>query len=224
MDVLKSTATTKLKKFMTTNCKKCGWQVENIDLSEETAIEIWGLVIQESKLFAVKKLRDEFGFDHNKAKAIIAHFNPGYGKCHTCNYSELNKEYIECPKCKAFNYNLKVEPPFNKVFCAVLEYRIDFSQFEDEKIKSLWCDGIDHFPIDLKSLSIGNIQKKAFIKTKAWIGKDGQDEFEMTIDFGPEALSNYIKRKDLTECIPEAPSDEWIKINPERKLIEIKLK
>ena len=209
---------------MTTICKKCGWQVENFDLSEEIALEIWWLVIQESKLFAVKKLRDEFGFDHSKAKSIVAHFNPEFGKCQACNYSELDEEYIECPKCKAFNYNLKVEPPFNKGFCAVLEYRLDFSQFENENIRSLWCDGIDHLPIDPKSLSTSNLKQNAFIKTKAWIGKDGQDEYEMAIHFGPEALSSYINRKDLTACIPESASDEWIKINPERKQIEIKFK
>jgi hypothetical protein len=209
---------------MTANCKKCGWQVEKVDLSEETALEIWGLVIQEAKLFAVKKLREEFGFDHNKAKGITAHFNPEYGKCHTCNYSELDREYIECPNCKAFNYNLKVEPPFHKDFCAALEYKLDFSQFKNENIKNLWCDGIDHLPIDIKSLSIGNLKQKTFIKTKAWIGRDGQGKYEMTIHFGPAALSNYIERKDLHECIPEAASEEWIKIYPERKQIEITLK
>jgi len=209
---------------MTTICKKCGWQVEKVDLPEEIALEILGLVIQELKLFAVKKLRDEFGIDHGKAKGIVAHFNPEFGKCHTCNYSELDKEYIECPKCGAFNYNLKVEPPFNKDFCAVLEYRLDFSQLENENIKSFWCDGIDHLPIDIKSLSIGNLKMKAFIKTKAWIGRDGQDKYEMTIHFGPAALSNYIERKDLHECIPEAATDEWINIDPERKQIEITLK
>lgn len=209
---------------MTTICNKCGWQVEKIDLSEEIALEIWGLVIQEAKLFTVKKLRDTFGIDHDKAKGITAHFNPEFGKCHSCNYSELDKEYIECPKCKAFNYNLKVEPPFNKDFCTALEHSLDFSQFENENIKSLWCDGIDHLPIDIKSLSIGNLKQKPFIITKAWIGKDGQDHYEMTIHFGSEALSNYINRKGLQECIPEAASEEWIKIDPEQKQIEIKLK
>jgi hypothetical protein len=202
---------------MTTICKKCGWQVEKVDWSEEIALEIWGLTIQDAKLFAVMKLRDEFGIDHNTAKGITLHFNPEFGKCRTCNYSELHKEYIECPKCKSFNYNLKVEPPFNKDFCAALEYSLNFSQFENENIKSLWCDGIDHLPIDIKSLSIGNLKQKAFVKTKAWIGKDGQDHYEMTIHFGPKALSNYINRKDLHECIPEAASDEWIKIDPEQK-------
>ena len=45
---------------MTTICKKCGWQVEKVDWSEEIALEIWALAIQDAKLFAVRKLRDEF--------------------------------------------------------------------------------------------------------------------------------------------------------------------
>ena len=209
---------------MTTICKKCKWQVEKLYFSEEITLEIWGLLIQESKLLAIKKLREEFGVDLYSAKGIMMHFNPLYGKCHNCNYSALDREYMECPKCRAFNYNLKVEPPFNKDFCSALEYSLDFSQFENENIKSLWCDGVDHLPVDIRSLSIANLKKKPFIKTKAWIGKDGQDHYEMTIHFGPEALSNYINRQDLQECIPDTASDAWIKIDPERKQVEISLK
>ena len=209
---------------MTTICNKCGWQVEKVDLSEEIALEIWGLLIQDAKLFAIKKLRDKFGIDLRSAEGFVMHFNTEFGKCNNCNYSALDKEYITCPKCKAFNYNLKVEPPFNKDFCSALEYSLDFSQFEDENIKSLWCDGVDHLPVDVKSLSIGNLKQEPFIKTKAWIGKDGQGVYEMIIHFGPKALSNYIKRQDLHECIPDTASDEWIKIVPEKKEIEIRLK
>lgn len=198
--------------------------MEKVDLPEETALEIWGLVIQDGKLFAVKKLTDELGIDHGKAKGIVAHLNPIFGKCNRCNYSELDKEYIECPKCKAFNYNFKIEPPFNKDFCADLEHRIDFSRFENEKIRCLWCDGIDHRPIDIKSLSVGNLKKNAFIKTKAWMGKDGQDEYEMTIHFGPEALSHYINGKDLRACIPVIASEEWINIDPARREIGVRLR
>ena len=131
---------------------------------------------------------------------------------------------MECPKCKAFNYNLQVEPPFNKDFCSALEYSLDFGHFEDENLRSLWCDGISHLPSDIKSLSISNLKQQPFIKTRAWIGKDGQGHYEMTIHFGPAALSNYINRKDLQECIPEAASGDWIKIDPEQKQIEIMLK
>jgi len=209
---------------MTTNCNKCGWQVEKLDFSEEIILEIWALIAQDAKLFAVKKLKDAFGVDLGKAKGIMMHFNPQYGKCHNCNYSALDREYIECPKCRSFNYNLKAEPSFNKDFCSALEYNLDFSQFENENIKSLWCDGVDHLPGDLKSLSVANLKKKPFIKTRAWIGKDGQDVYEMTIHFGPEALSNYTKRQNLQECIPDTASHEWITIDRERKQVEIRLK
>jgi hypothetical protein len=47
-----------------------------------------------------------------------------------------------------------------------------------------------------------------------------QDEYEIIIHFRPGALDNYIKRKNLNECIPDASSDEWIKIDPGHKRIE----
>lgn len=73
-------------------------------------------------------------------------------------------------------------------------------------------------------MSVTNLKKKPFIKTKAWIGKDGQDIYEMTIHFESQALSNYTNRQDLKECIPDTVSEEWIKIDPKRKQVEIKLK
>ena len=63
---------------MTTNCKKCGWQVEKVDLSEETALEIWGLVIQETKLYFCHDLL------HQGARMLFYQFFVCHLVCQSC--------------------------------------------------------------------------------------------------------------------------------------------
>ena len=92
---------------MITKCKNCGWEITDINLSDGQRLEIWKLIDQDQKLFAVKKMRDDFGISHASAKVIVAHLNK-FGKCHKCGFDELKGEYVECPKCKSFNYNVKI--------------------------------------------------------------------------------------------------------------------
>ena len=169
---------------MKSNCKRCRSKIEELNFQEETRLEIWGMVNQDLKLFAVKKLMDECRMSHKAAKVIVAHLNKEFGRCHRCNFENLTEENIECPKCKSFNYNLKIEIPFNQDFCTNLEYKLDFDDLEGDEVKGYWCDGIDHIPRDIKSLSKKNIEKNKRINTKAWIGKDGQDEYEMEMILG----------------------------------------
>ena len=60
--------------------------------------------------------------------------------------------------------------------------------------------------------------------TMAYIGQDGQDEFEMVIKFGKYALRRYAKGREMIDCIPESNSLNWITIDKENKYIEIQLK
>jgi hypothetical protein len=59
--------------------------------------------------------------------------------------------------------------------------------------------------------------------TKAWIGTNGQDEYEMTIRFGKYALRRYSKGTEMIDCIPSSESMDWIDIEPEKKKIGIRL-
>jgi hypothetical protein len=208
---------------MTANCKKCGWEIVDLNFSEEQRLEICGLIEQDLKLFAVNKLISDFGIGHARAKGIVLHLNK-FGKCHNCNFVDLKGEYAECPKCKSFNYNLKIETSFNHDFCSHLEHKLDFNQLDNSKVKGFWCDGVDHFTSDLKSLAKSHIQNNKMIKTKAWIGLDGQEEYEMTIRFGEKSIANYKNDLSLIDCIPDNSCGDWIKIEPDRKEIEIKLK
>lgn len=90
------------------NCKKCRNEIKELNLREEIKSEIWTMMKNSLKIFAIKKLMEECKLNHKEAKVVIAHWNKEFGKCHRCNFANLEKEYIECPQCKAFNYNFKV--------------------------------------------------------------------------------------------------------------------
>ncbi|MGV6832041.1 MAG: hypothetical protein ACWA5P_10850 [bacterium] len=194
-----------------------------MNLNEEHKFELLGLIKQDLKLFAVKKLMDEFKVGHRDAKNIVAHLNSEYGKCHRCDFKQLENENIECPKCGAFNYNLN-EPIFNNEFCSHLEWKLHFENLGIERVKRFWCDGVDPIPFDIKSLSKENVKKNKSILTRAWIGEDGQGLYEMEIKLGQKAVENYLNGLSLIECIPEKENTEWIKIQPESNKIQIELK
>ncbi len=124
------------------------------------------------------------------------------------------------------NSKTNIETPFNEEFCIRLEYRLckEFAKSNDIELKYYWCDGVSWFPAD-NQLTKKYVNDKRKITTKAWIGKDGQGEYEATIHFGKKALSKYAKGLDLTETIPELKSEsEWIEIDIEKKTIKIFLK
>lgn len=164
-------------------CKKCKNEIKELNLSEVQKFEILGMLKQDLKLFAVKKLMDEFGVSQKEAKIILTHLNPECGKCQQCDFDKLENQNAECPKCGAFNYNFD-EPIFNSDFCTHLEWKLHFENLGIEGVKRFWCDGIDPIPFDLKSLSKENIKKNKSIMTRAWIGEDGQGVYEMEIKLG----------------------------------------
>ncbi|HEX8020346.1 hypothetical protein [Mucilaginibacter sp.] len=115
--------------------------------------------------------------------------------------------------------------PFNKDFCVYLEYHLSrvFKNFEDEEIKFFWCDGVV-MPFVEEQLTAKSVNGTRKIITKAWIGADGQGEYEMTINFGPKALSRYARGLDLKACVPSEDSLDWITFARDEKKIELWLK
>ena len=213
---------------MKINCKKCKNEVVRINFSEEQKLDIYVLMQNDLKIFAEKKLVDDFNLDKNEAKLIVQHLNNRNGRCTECEFDKLEGEYVDCPNCGAFNYNL-TEPMFNLEFCSHLEWSLDFQNVDNENIKyyvkDFWCDGVQHLPEDTKSLLYENIIKNKQIITKAWIGYGGDEIYEMKIKFGEKALENYKNHNSLSDCIPrnnEKPN--WIKLYMEEKKIEVQLK
>ena len=118
-----------------------------------------------------------------------------------------------------------IETPFNKDFCYKLEFRIchEFENLKDTALKGFWCDGVLWEPSIESQLTKKYVNDKRQIVTKAWIGKTGQTEYQTTIYFGKKSLSKYAKGIDLTDCIPEEGSEDWIEIDVVNKTLGIKL-
>jgi hypothetical protein len=58
---------------------------------------------------------------------------------------------------------------------------------------------------------------------KAYVGKDGQTVYSLTLKFGSKALSRYARNLDIVECIPQTDFENWFKIDITKKEIEIQL-
>lgn len=118
------------------------------------------------------------------------------------------------------------EQSFNKEFCSHLEYLLSatFEKLEREDLIGFWCDGVSSIPESEKQLSKKSVIDTRKIITKAWISKDGQSEYEMTIHFGKHSLRQYAKEAPLTDCLPNDDTMDWIDIDITNKTIEIRLK
>jgi hypothetical protein len=118
------------------------------------------------------------------------------------------------------------EQSFNKKFCNHLEYHLGatFEKSKREDLNGFWCDGVSWFSLDEKQLTKKSVNDKRKIVTKAWIGKTGQTEYEMTIHFGKHSLRRYAKGTSLCDCLPSNESMDWINIDTKKQTIEIWLK
>jgi hypothetical protein len=118
------------------------------------------------------------------------------------------------------------DSPFNEHFCTHLEYHLGmtFEKSDRPELKGFWCDGVSWSPISDRQLSVKSVNDTRKIVTKAWIGKNGQDEYKMTIHFGKYALRRYAKGTEMIDCIPGAESMDWIDIDVESKNIDLRLK
>lgn len=109
-------------------------------------------------------------------------------------------------------------------FCEFLEYEIckAFVHSDNDEIKGFWCDGVlTDQPDSYYSQNFVNDNRE--VKLKAFIGKDGQTEYELTLKFGNKALSRYARNLDIKECIPNPDKQNWFDIDTKRNKIEIRL-
>jgi hypothetical protein len=113
---------------------------------------------------------------------------------------------------------------FDQKFCSVLEYHLTkaFKNSDDENVKGFWCDGV-MVPSN-SQLFKKNINDSRKIVTTAFIGKDGQQEFLMTVKFGPRSLSKYARDLPLNDCLPELTASGWWILDSKKRAIELQLK
>jgi hypothetical protein len=123
------------------------------------------------------------------------------------------------------NLNEIIKESFNEDFCVQLEYHLTrtFGNSENKNLKGFWCDG-ELMPFIESQLTKKSVNDTRKIVTKAWLGQDGQGEFEMIIRFGQRSLSSYAKGFNLTDCLPGEESLDWITLDIEGKKIELQLK
>lgn len=207
---------------MAHTCKKCSNEIPELNFTEDQKLEIWGLAAQNMKIFLVSKLIHECKMSHSDAKVVAMHIHCENGHCVKCNFKNLTGENVECPKCHAFNYNFD-EPPFNREFCTHLEWKLDFDELDMEELTGFWCDGVDHLPADIKSLTKSKIREHQEIVTKAWIGREGENHYEMIIRLGEQAIANYMGNLSLVPTIPDENQKKWIQIEPKNQRIIIQL-
>ena len=121
--------------------------------------------------------------------------------------------------------NKVIKESFNEDFCVQLEYHLTrtFEKSQDKTLKGFWCDGV-MMPLDELQLAKKSVNDTRKIVTKAWLGYDGQGEFEMTVKLGQYSLRHYAKGSDLTDCLPSENSMDWIILDVERRRIELRLK
>jgi hypothetical protein len=118
-----------------------------------------------------------------------------------------------------------IKESFNEDFCAELEYHLTrtFNQSDDKNLRGFWCDGV-LMPTNDLQLKKKNINDKRKIVTKAFLGYDGQDEYDMTINFGQYSLRRYAKGTNLSDCLPNEDTMDWVSLDIKSKTIELQLK
>jgi hypothetical protein len=114
--------------------------------------------------------------------------------------------------------------PFNEEFCSYLEYHLTrtFAKADDRTINRIWCDGIA-VPFTDSQISKPNVNHTQCVITKAWIGYDGQQEYEMTIKLGSKALHCYNNNVPLIESLPSDDSMSWVRLDIDERTITLDL-
>jgi hypothetical protein len=109
-------------------------------------------------------------------------------------------------------------------FCEQLEYKIcdAFKQLDNESTKGYWCDGVLESESEYFNTSnFKNDNRK--IKLKAFVGKEGQDEYELTLHFGSNSLGKVARHLDFIDTFPIDNINTKFNINIEKRKIEIQL-
>lgn len=109
-------------------------------------------------------------------------------------------------------------------FCDFLEYEIckAFEHSDIAEIKGFWCDGVLlSEPDSCYSQKFVNDNRR--VKLKAFIGKDGQAEYELILKFGSRALCRFAGNLDLKESVPDPGKLNWFDIDIKLNKVEIQL-
>jgi hypothetical protein len=109
-------------------------------------------------------------------------------------------------------------------FCEFLAYELckAFKQSDSDQVKGFWCDGVLLCESECSySQKFVNDNKQVILK--AFVGKDGQTEYELILKFGSKALSRFARNLDIKECVPGPNELHWCDIDTAQNRIEVQL-
>ena len=109
-------------------------------------------------------------------------------------------------------------------FCDLVEIKLTNALSSNDKveIEGFWCDGV-LLPDSSNDISKKSINDKRKTVLKAFIGKNGQDKYELILKFGSKSLSKYARDLNLEDCFPNKSFNDWIEIDIVEKVIIMQL-
>ena len=109
-------------------------------------------------------------------------------------------------------------------FCNFLEYEIcdAFTFSDNELVKGFWYDGVvlPTFENHYSQKFVNNNRKIVMI---AFVGKKGDDEYELILNFGRKALSRYARGLAISDCVPGFKKPHSFDIDTTKKKLTIQL-
>ncbi len=109
-------------------------------------------------------------------------------------------------------------------FCAYLEYELTkaLANSPEPHLKSLWCDGILAPEFD-HEYGKKFVNDKREVVMLAFLGKKGQEEYELTLRFGRMALSRFARDLEIASCVPSPDASDWFDVDVEKRKIWVQL-
>jgi hypothetical protein len=142
----------------------------------------------------------------------------------SCAASALNRTSVLKISSNSRNFNaVDTGSSLNSKFCEKLEYAVSaaLKQSHVPLISKFWCDCV-LVPAP-EQLEKKRVNDKRQILTNAWLGNDGQTNFEMIIHLGKYSFRRYASGTDLTDTIPSSDTSDWIELDLTCKKVELYL-
>jgi hypothetical protein len=109
-------------------------------------------------------------------------------------------------------------------FCDALEYKLCelLSNSSSDDVRGFWCDGV------LKSeqehcYEASRINHTKKIELKAFVGNDGQDEYELALHCGKNSLRKILRNQVFFDTFPTDDADSKFIVDIDLQRIEIHL-